>query len=83
MTGARPLVADRDVVILDQHRVAEPLLIIAGAESGKTNTLAHRAAHLIVKSADHRRILPMPSRAGRLGDDAPRRADRGQGARRQ
>ena len=31
----------------------------------------------------HRRILPMPSRAGRLGDDAPRRADRGQGARRQ
>ncbi len=25
-----------------------PLLIIAGAGSGKTNTLAHRVAHLIV-----------------------------------
>jgi hypothetical protein len=27
---------------------ADPLLIIAGAGSGKTNTLAHRVAHLIV-----------------------------------
>ena len=36
-----------------------PLLIIAGAGSGKTNTLAHRVAHLIVKGADPRRILLM------------------------
>jgi DNA helicase-2/ATP-dependent DNA helicase PcrA len=28
-----------------------PLLIIAGAGSGKTNTLAHRVAHLIVHGA--------------------------------
>src|SRR5580704_9792142 len=34
-----------------------PLLIIAGAGSGKTNTLAHRVAHLIVRGADPRRIL--------------------------
>ena len=34
-----------------------PLLIIAGAGSGKTNTLAHRVAHLIVNGADPRRIL--------------------------
>ena len=37
--------------------VAGPLLVIAGAGSGKTNTLAHRVAHLIVHGADPRRIL--------------------------
>ena len=36
-----------------------PLLVIAGAGSGKTNTLAHRVAHLIVGGADARRILLM------------------------
>src|SRR6478752_3080859 len=35
----------------------EPLLVIAGAGSGKTNTLAYRVAHLIVNGADPRRIL--------------------------
>jgi DNA helicase-2/ATP-dependent DNA helicase PcrA len=39
--------------------VTGPLLVIAGAGSGKTNTLAHRVAHLIVKGADPRRILLM------------------------
>jgi DNA helicase-2/ATP-dependent DNA helicase PcrA len=34
-----------------------PLLVIAGAGSGKTNTLAHRVAHLIVNGADPRRIM--------------------------
>lgn len=34
-----------------------PLLIIAGAGSGKTNTLAHRVACLIAEGADPRRIL--------------------------
>jgi DNA helicase-2/ATP-dependent DNA helicase PcrA len=37
--------------------VAGPLLIIAGAGSGKTNTLAHRVAHLIVHGADPGRML--------------------------
>src|SRR5258708_23057464 len=40
-------------------RIAGPLLVIAGAGSGKTNTLAHRVAHLIVRGADPRRILLM------------------------
>lgn len=40
-------------------RPASPLLIIAGAGSGKTNTLAHRVAHLIVAGADPGRILLM------------------------
>jgi len=40
-------------------RLAEagPLLIIAGAGSGKTSTLAHRVAHLIERGADPRRIM--------------------------
>ncbi|MPT23544.1 MAG: ATP-dependent helicase, partial [Starkeya sp.] len=37
--------------------LAGPLLVIAGAGSGKTDTLAHRVAHLIVNRADPRRIL--------------------------
>ncbi|HMR31176.1 MAG TPA: ATP-dependent helicase [Geminicoccus sp.] len=36
---------------------AGPLLVIAGAGSGKTDTLAHRVAHLLVNGADPRRIL--------------------------
>jgi DNA helicase-2/ATP-dependent DNA helicase PcrA len=36
---------------------AGPLLIIAGTGSGKTNTLAHRVARLVVKGADPGRIL--------------------------
>ena len=39
--------------------LAAPLLIIAGAGSGKTNTLAHRVANLIVNGVDPRRILLM------------------------
>lgn len=38
---------------------ARALLVIAGAGSGKTNTLAHRVANLIVNGADPRRILLM------------------------
>ncbi|WP_420224828.1 ATP-dependent helicase [Pigmentiphaga litoralis] len=38
--------------------VAPPaLLVIAGAGSGKTNTLAHRVAHLVLNGADPHRIL--------------------------
>src|SRR5437899_2057117 len=33
------------------------LLVIAGAGSGKTNTLAHRVAHLVFTGADPQRIL--------------------------
>ena len=38
-------------------RDCPPLLLIAGAGSGKTNTLAHRVAHLIVLGVDPRRVL--------------------------
>ena len=36
---------------------AGPLLIVAGAGTGKTMTLAHRVAHLVVEGVDTRRIL--------------------------
>jgi DNA helicase-2/ATP-dependent DNA helicase PcrA len=40
-----------------EHGDPSPLLIIAGAGTGKTNTLAHRVAHLIVLGADPRRTM--------------------------
>ncbi len=36
---------------------AGPLLVIAGAGSGKTSTLAHRVAHLIARGVDPQRLL--------------------------
>ncbi|KAL02646.1 UvrD/REP helicase N-terminal domain protein, partial [Bordetella holmesii CDC-H635-BH] len=35
----------------------QALLVIAGAGSGKTNTLAHRVAHLLLNGADPQRLL--------------------------
>jgi DNA helicase-2/ATP-dependent DNA helicase PcrA len=37
--------------------LVRPLLVVAGAGSGKTNTLAHRVAKLILAGADPQRIL--------------------------
>ena len=50
-----------------------PLLVVAGAGSGKTNTLAHRVARLILAGADPQRILLLTfSRraAGEMGQRA-------------
>jgi DNA helicase-2/ATP-dependent DNA helicase PcrA len=65
----QPAAAYLDSLNAEQRRAVEhgavgegpsaPLLVIAGAGSGKTNTLAHRVAHLIVNGADPRRILLM------------------------
>ena len=41
----------------DQPLRAGPLLIIAGAGTGKTNTLAHRVAHLVINGVDPSRIM--------------------------
>ena len=51
--------AQRAAVEHGDGLVTSPLLVIAGAGSGKTNMLAHRVAHLIVKGADPRRIMLM------------------------
>jgi DNA helicase-2/ATP-dependent DNA helicase PcrA len=52
-----------------------PLLIIAGAGSGKTSTLAHRVAHLLVGGADPRRILIMTF-SRRAATELARRVER-------
>jgi len=45
--------AQREAVTADE----QALLVLAGAGTGKTTTLAHRVAHLVVQGADCRRIL--------------------------
>jgi DNA helicase-2/ATP-dependent DNA helicase PcrA len=55
--------------------IGGPLLVIAGAGSGKTNTLAHRVAHLIVNGADPRRILLMTF-SRRAAGEMTRRVER-------
>jgi DNA helicase-2/ATP-dependent DNA helicase PcrA len=62
-------------VALPEGKVPGPLLIIAGAGSGKTNTLAHRVAHLIVNGADPRRILLMTF-SRRAASEMARRVER-------
>ena len=80
-SASRPAYLDR---LNDQQRlavehgdggIAGPLLVIAGAGSGKTNTLAHRVAHLIVKGADPRRILLMTF-SRRAASEMARRVER-------
>ncbi len=44
-------------VVPDQGVSAGPLLILAGAGTGKTNTLAHRTAHLVLNGTDPSRIM--------------------------
>ena len=55
--------------------IGPPLLVIAGAGSGKTNTLAHKVAHLIVKGADPRRVLLMTF-SRRAASEMSRRVER-------
>jgi DNA helicase-2/ATP-dependent DNA helicase PcrA len=50
-----------------------PLLIIAGAGTGKTNTLAHRVAHLVMNGVDPGRIL-MLTFSRRAAQEMRRRA---------
>jgi ATP-dependent DNA helicase UvrD/PcrA len=54
---------------------AGPLLIIAGAGSGKTSTLAHRVAHLFVNGIDPRRMLLLTF-SRRAAGELMRRVDR-------
>ncbi|WP_192895688.1 ATP-dependent helicase [Arsenicitalea aurantiaca] len=65
----------RDAV---EHGVGSPcgpLLVIAGAGSGKTNTLAHRVAHLVVNGAAPQRILLLTF-SRRAAQELTRRVER-------
>jgi DNA helicase II / ATP-dependent DNA helicase PcrA len=44
-------------LVADGPMRARPLLVIAGAGTGKTNTLAHRVAHLVLNGVDPSRIM--------------------------
>jgi DNA helicase II / ATP-dependent DNA helicase PcrA len=71
-------------------RPTAPLLIIAGAGTGKTKTLAHRVAHLVLNGTDPKRILlltftrraavEMTRRAARILGEARRAAPQKIGA---
>jgi DNA helicase-2/ATP-dependent DNA helicase PcrA len=54
--GIAPSAAAADVADAGRTR-PDPLLIIAGAGTGKTHTLAHRVARLLQAGADPRRLL--------------------------
>ena len=62
-------------VVATGANIAGPLLVIAGAGSGKTNTLVHRVAHLIVNGADSDRILLLTF-SRRAAAEMERRAER-------
>ena len=59
----------------DQAIDSRPLLVIAGAGSGKTNTLAHRVANLIAHGADPQRMLLLTF-SRRAAEEMARRAER-------
>jgi DNA helicase-2/ATP-dependent DNA helicase PcrA len=71
--------AQREAVLCgcgdDRGSPDQPLLVIAGAGSGKTNTLAHRVAHLVARGADPGRILLLTFTT-RAADEMARRAAR-------
>src|SRR4029453_5587340 len=68
--------AQQRVVAFGEAKSHGPLLVIAGAGTGKTNTVAHRVARLISDGADPNRMLlltfsrraavELESRAGRV-----------------
>jgi len=52
-----------------------PLLIVAGAGTGKTNTLAHRVAHLVLQGASPERLLLLTF-TRRAAEEMTRRAQK-------
>jgi DNA helicase-2/ATP-dependent DNA helicase PcrA len=79
VTASEPLAAILEPLNDAQRRAASagdrPLLVIAGAGTGKTQTLVHRVAALIARGADPRRILLLTF-SRRAAQEMTRRAAR-------
>jgi superfamily I DNA/RNA helicase len=65
----------RQAVLHGAGTTAAPLLVIAGAGSGKTSTLAHRVANLVAEGVDPSRIL-MLTFSRRAAEEMKRRVER-------
>jgi DNA helicase-2/ATP-dependent DNA helicase PcrA len=57
LNAAQRKAATHGEALPDSGYRAGPLLIVAGAGTGKTDTLAHRVAHLVIHGVDPARIL--------------------------
>jgi DNA helicase-2/ATP-dependent DNA helicase PcrA len=57
LNGAQRKAAAHGEPLPEKGIKAGPLLIVAGAGTGKTDTLAHRVAHLVINGVDPARIL--------------------------
>lgn len=66
---------DQRQAVLHGASASAPLLVIAGAGSGKTSTLAHRVANLVAEAVDPRRIL-MLTFSRRAAEEMKRRVER-------
>ena len=75
LNGAQRIAVEYGISDCDDPNGAGPLLIIAGAGTGKTNTLAHRVAHLILMGSIPERILLLTF-TRRAASEMTRRAQR-------
>src|SRR5215813_3474477 len=75
LNGAQRIAVEYGISDCDDPNGAGPLLIIAGAGTGKTNTLAHRVAHLILMGSMPERILLLTF-TRRAASEMARRAQR-------
>ncbi|MFQ5667724.1 MAG: ATP-dependent helicase [Candidatus Binatia bacterium] len=75
LNPAQRAAVEHGVISGGAARPGPPLLVIAGAGSGKTKTLAHRVAHLILNGAHPHRLLLLTF-TRRAAQEMTRRANR-------
>jgi len=75
LNPAQRMAVEHGITGAGEKRHGPPLLIIAGAGSGKTKTLAHRVAHLLLNGTDPERLLLLTF-TRRAAQEMRRRAQR-------